>query len=57
MTDAAGVERVLAIVQQFDPAGVGARSVAECIELRLAQIDPRRPASASRAPSPIGISN
>ena len=39
-TDAAGVERVLAIVQQLDPTGVGARSVAECIELQLAQLDP-----------------
>ena len=42
-TDAAGVERVLAIIQQFDPAGVGARSVAECIELQLAQLDPALP--------------
>src|SRR5688572_1477075 len=42
-TDAAGVERVLAIVQQLDPAGVGARSVAECIELQLAQLDPATP--------------
>src|SRR5262245_30099168 len=39
-TGAAGVEAVLAIIQQFDPAGVGARSVAECIELQLAQLDP-----------------
>jgi RNA polymerase sigma-54 factor len=42
-TDAAGVARVLAIVQQLDPAGVGARSVAECIELQLAQLDPATP--------------
>ncbi len=41
--DAAAVERVLAVVQQFDPAGVGARSVAECIELQLAQLDPATP--------------
>ena len=46
-TDAAGVERVLAIVQQFDPAGVGARSVAECIELQLAQLDPGTPGLAA----------
>jgi RNA polymerase sigma-54 factor len=39
----AAVEAVLAIVQQFDPAGVGARSVAECIELQLAQLDPATP--------------
>ncbi len=42
-TDAIGVERVLAVIQQFDPAGVGARSVAECIELQLAQLDPATP--------------
>src|SRR5688572_25707042 len=42
-TDAAGVERVLAVIQQFDPAGVGARSVAECIELQLAQLDSAMP--------------
>jgi RNA polymerase sigma-54 factor len=41
--DAARVGRVLAVVQQLDPAGVGARSVAECIELQLAQLDPATP--------------
>ena len=41
--DAASVENVLAVIQQFDPAGVGARSVAECIELQLAQLDPATP--------------
>src|SRR6202008_1019594 len=46
-TDAAGVEAVLAIIQQFDPAGVGARSVAECIELQLAQLDPATPGLAA----------
>jgi len=46
-TDAAGVERVLTIVQQFDPAGVGARSVAECIELQLAPLDPATPGLAA----------
>jgi RNA polymerase sigma-54 factor len=45
--DAASVERVLAIVQQLDPAGVGARSVAECIELQLAQLDPATPGLAT----------
>jgi len=39
-TDAAGVARVLAVVQQLDPSGVGARTVAECVELQLAQLDP-----------------
>src|SRR5688572_9051341 len=46
-TDAAGVARVLAVVQQFDPAGVGARSVAECIELQLAQLDAATPGLAT----------
>jgi RNA polymerase sigma-54 factor len=34
------IERVLAVVQALDPAGVGARSVAECIELQLSQLAP-----------------
>jgi len=42
-TDASVVEWVLAIIQEFDPAGVGARSVSECIELQLAQLDPATP--------------
>ena len=37
------VEAVLAIIQQFDPAGVGARTVGECIELQLRQLDPATP--------------
>jgi RNA polymerase sigma-54 factor len=37
------VERVLRHVQQMDPAGVGARSVGECIELQLRQLDPDTP--------------
>ncbi|HTV51263.1 MAG TPA: RNA polymerase factor sigma-54 [Steroidobacteraceae bacterium] len=37
------VERVLHRVQQLDPAGVGARSVGECIELQLRQLDPGTP--------------
>lgn len=41
--DVGVVESVLAIIQQFDPAGVGARSVAECIELQLAQLEPGTP--------------
>lgn len=35
----ADVERVLKIVQAMEPAGVGARSVGECIELQLRQLD------------------
>ena len=41
------VEAVLAIVQQFDPAGVAARTVAECIELQLRQLDPATPGLAT----------
>lgn len=41
--DAAEVERVLGIVQGLDPPGVAARSVGECIELQLGQLDPATP--------------
>jgi RNA polymerase sigma-54 factor len=35
------IEQVLVkLVQQFDPAGVGARSVSECVQLQLAQLVP-----------------
>src|SRR6266403_1649946 len=37
------VHSVLARVQALDPPGVGARSVAECIELQLRQLDPVTP--------------
>jgi len=37
------IERVLYKVQALDPAGVGARSVGECIELQLRQLDPQTP--------------
>ena len=39
VADEAEVGRVLSIVQQLDPAGIGARSVSECILLQLAQLD------------------
>jgi RNA polymerase sigma-54 factor len=39
----ADVERVLAFLQTLDPAGVGARTVAECIGLQLAQLEPATP--------------
>jgi RNA polymerase sigma-54 factor len=45
-TEAAEVEKVLTFVQALDPAGVGARSVGECIELQLRQLDPDTPALA-----------
>ncbi|TLY75953.1 MAG: RNA polymerase factor sigma-54 [Gammaproteobacteria bacterium] len=41
--DAPEVEAVLAGVQALDPPGVGARSVGECIELQLRQLDPATP--------------
>jgi RNA polymerase sigma-54 factor len=41
--DAAEVASVLCGVQALDPPGVGARSVAECIELQLRQLDPATP--------------
>ena len=41
--DAGVVESVLEIIQKFDPAGVGARSVSECIGLQLAQLEPGTP--------------
>jgi RNA polymerase sigma-54 factor len=37
------VERVLKHVQAMDPAGVAARSVSECIQLQLRQLDPDTP--------------
>jgi RNA polymerase sigma-54 factor len=39
----AEVERVLRHVQAMDPAGIGARSVGECIQLQLLQLDPSTP--------------
>ena len=41
--EAAEVEEALADVQALDPPGVGARSVGECIELQLRQLDPATP--------------
>ncbi|MDE2052629.1 MAG: RNA polymerase factor sigma-54 [Gammaproteobacteria bacterium] len=41
--EAAEVEAALADVQALDPPGVGARSVGECIELQLRQLDPTTP--------------
>ncbi len=40
---AAEVEAALAGVQALDPPGIGARSVGECIELQLRQLDPGYP--------------
>jgi RNA polymerase sigma-54 factor len=41
--DTAEVEAALADVQALDPPGIGARSVGECIELQLRQLDPAIP--------------
>lgn len=43
VTTTSEVERVLLHVQAMDPAGVGARSVSECIALQLNQLDPSTP--------------
>lgn len=37
------IERVLAAVQDFDPSGVGARNLSECLQLQLKQFPPRTP--------------
>ncbi len=44
---AAEIEQVLKVVQAFDPVGVAARSVSECIELQLAQLHEDTPALAT----------
>ncbi|MDX3883092.1 MAG: RNA polymerase factor sigma-54 [Sphingomonas sp.] len=42
----AQVERVLATIQTFDPTGVGARTLAECIALQAREVDRYDPAMA-----------
>ena len=37
------IERILVRIQRFDPLGVGARSLTECIELQLAPYPPETP--------------
>ncbi len=44
--DTAVAESMLAIIQQLDPAGVGARTISECIGLQLGQLEPGTPALA-----------
>ncbi|WP_375288194.1 RNA polymerase factor sigma-54 [Sphingomonas sp.] len=44
--EAITVERVLAVVQTFDPTGVGARDLAECIALQAKEADRFDPAMA-----------
>ncbi|MFZ5674059.1 MAG: RNA polymerase factor sigma-54 [Pseudomonadota bacterium] len=43
-TDIAHVERVLAVLQGFDPAGVFARDLKECLRLQLKELDRLDPA-------------
>jgi RNA polymerase sigma-54 factor len=43
VADMAEIEKVLGFVQSLDPPGVAARSVGECIELQLKQLDPDTP--------------
>src|SRR5262245_57195831 len=43
VADVPEIERVLGFVQSLDPPGVAARSVGECIELQLRQLDPETP--------------
>jgi RNA polymerase sigma-54 factor len=41
------VEELIAIVQGFDPLGVAARSISECLQLQLAALDPATPGLAT----------
>ena len=43
VADLPEIEKVLGFVQSLDPPGVAARSVGECIELQLRQLDPDTP--------------
>jgi len=37
------IEALLALIQRFDPTGIGARSVSECVLLQLANLAPNTP--------------
>ncbi|RVD51986.1 RNA polymerase sigma-54 factor, partial [Mesorhizobium sp. M2D.F.Ca.ET.140.01.1.1] len=43
----ADVERVIGILQQFDPPGIFARTLSECLEIQLRQQDRFDPAMAA----------
>lgn len=45
--DMAAVERVLAVMQGFDPVGIFARNLAECLELQLRELNRYDPAMAA----------
>jgi len=38
-TDVTEVERLLKLIQTFDPSGVGARNLKECLQIQLQQLD------------------
>jgi len=40
------IETILALVQRFDPVGVGARSLSECLGVQLSLLDPTTPGHA-----------
>ena len=42
-TEPEEIEAVLHLVQTLEPAGVGARDLAECLDLQMAQLDPGTP--------------
>ena len=50
--DRAEAERILATIQTFDPSGVGARDLAECLAIQLKERDRYRSGDAERS-SPI----
>jgi RNA polymerase sigma-54 factor len=43
LVEAAEIETVLAVIQGFEPAGVGARDLRECLSLQLKQLDAQTP--------------
>jgi RNA polymerase sigma-54 factor len=43
VADLPEIQKILGFVQSLDPPGVAARSVGECIELQLRQLDPETP--------------
>lgn len=43
LVEVSTLERLIGVIQQLDPVGIGARSVQECLELQLAKMDQRNP--------------
>lgn len=43
LVEVSTIERLLAVIQQLDPVGIGARSVQECLQLQLEKMDMRNP--------------